>query len=102
LRQHIRRKLRGAEFPAIRFHPGGLVSGICWLGVPHSAVKKLDIFEGDYYRRENLKVEFADGSAHFAQTYVLRNEFYDLLLPEDWNLKIFRRFHLASFLAQVG
>ncbi len=91
LEHYVRRKLRGESFPGIRPLAGSTVHGLVFTDVDAYSLRRLDEFEGDYYRRRQLAIILYPDTEIKAETYVLSEKFYDLLLPEDWDLDAFRR-----------
>jgi gamma-glutamylcyclotransferase (GGCT)/AIG2-like uncharacterized protein YtfP len=98
LDHYARHRLRGKSFPGIRPAPGASVEGTLILGVDGETLQNLDEFEDDFYRREPVRVTTADGKEWEAHTYVLKEESFDLLLPEDWRLEEFGHRQIAKFL----
>lgn len=99
LEHYLRKKLRGECFPGIRPKAGETVDGLCFSGLDAQDLRRLDAFEGDYYRREKVSIVTKEGEEREACTYVLREEYYDLLLGEDWSLEEFKRRHLFDFIS---
>jgi gamma-glutamylcyclotransferase (GGCT)/AIG2-like uncharacterized protein YtfP len=91
-------RLRGKSFPGIRPNPGCSTAGLLFLRLDAPALRRLDEFEDSFYRREAVTATAADGAEWAAQAYVVREESYGLLLPEEWSLAEFRRKHLERFL----
>ena len=98
LDDHSRHCLRGKSFPGIRPNPGHSVNGMVFLGIDEESLRKLDAFEDDFYRRDSVTVIAGNGGEWAAQAYIVREEAYGLLLPEEWDLQRFRRECLERFL----
>lgn len=94
---YSRHRLRGRSYPGIRPASGASVDGLLFLGVDAQTLLKLDEFEDPFYRRDSVGVS-VDGHEWTAQAYVVRDESFGLLLPEEWCLEEFSRKHLALFL----
>lgn len=97
---YSRHGLRGRSFPGIRPNPGHSVEGTLFADIDEESLRRLDAFEDDFYRRETVATVDADGNLRDAQAYVVREEAYGLLLPEDWDLRRFREACLERFLAR--
>ena len=96
-----RRKIRGATYPALL--PGteaDYVDGIIYLGVSLNDIKILDEFEGEYYQRDMLKCELADGSRADAAVYVFKEEHRDLIEDKEWDPLWFSEVAIRSFLKE--
>jgi len=98
LNHYARRCLRGKSYPGLCPAPGLSVDGLVFVGIDAQTQQRLDEFEDVFYRREPLRVSLADGTEWMAQTYVMREEFHGLLLPEEWSLAEFKRTGLPQFL----
>ncbi|MFM8333492.1 MAG: gamma-glutamylcyclotransferase family protein [Candidatus Methylumidiphilus sp.] len=98
LDHYARHRLRDRSFPGIRPSPGASVDGLLLLDVDSLAQQRLDRFEDAFYRLEEVTVATEDGATWPAVAYVVREESYDLLLPEDWNLEEFEQNDLPKFL----
>ncbi len=84
-----RRCVKGEDYPAIRARTGRRVEGVLYRGLPAGAWARLDRFEGELYRRAEVRVLLRGGKAVSAQTYVLREEFAARLSPERWDFEHF-------------
>ena len=51
LRGYRRNRICGEVYPGIIASPGGMVEGILYSGLAEDAWKRLDLFEGEMYRR---------------------------------------------------
>ncbi len=92
--------IRGAEYPALV--PGkGSVKGLLRLGLSRADMDKLDHFEGEEYRREELQVETMGGRTVPAQVYVFKEAYHHLLLPEPWSVEDFEENGLARFFPEI-
>lgn len=98
LEHYARYRLRGKSFPGIRPQECAVVDGLVYLDLDMPALAQLDAFEDAFYRRETVTVSLLDGSECPADTYVIKEDSYGLLLPKAWSLKAFKRDHLTSFL----
>ena len=64
------------------------------------ALERLDRFEGEMYRREQVEVVLADHQTLRAETYVMRPEYYHRLSQHDWTLEGFLSQGRSLFLAE--
>jgi gamma-glutamylcyclotransferase (GGCT)/AIG2-like uncharacterized protein YtfP len=86
----FRSKLNGEVYPGIHKKNGCFVNGVIYYDVSNLAIKKLDIFEGERYRRIRINVNVKNRSIQ-ADTYELSTNFHHLLTGEEWNLEEFIR-----------
>jgi gamma-glutamylcyclotransferase (GGCT)/AIG2-like uncharacterized protein YtfP len=86
----FRSKLKGEVYPGIFKKSGYSVDGVIYYDVSILAIKKLDIFEGERYRRIGVTVNINDKSVS-ADTYELSTNFHHLITGEEWNLEEFIR-----------
>jgi gamma-glutamylcyclotransferase (GGCT)/AIG2-like uncharacterized protein YtfP len=71
-----------------------LVGGVVYLGVDHASLTRLDLFEGNFYERQALWVECADGQRRAAEAYVVPPQNRRVLTAEPWQR--------ASFISSGG
>lgn len=96
-----RLKVKGEDYPGIIPSEGKRVSGELIFNVSTDDVKQLDIFEGEYYRRD--KVTIISGKiAYLAETYVFKERYCSLLSKEEWSARAFQKSGLSSFLARYN
>lgn len=74
------------------------VDGMVYFNVGHEDISRLDLFEGEYYRRCKKKCVSADGMLIDAETYLFRKEFYHLVDDKDWDLKWFESKGIYHFI----
>lgn len=100
LREFEARAIRGQTYPALVFIPGAMTEGVVYSGVDAEAVARLDVFEGNFYQRQTVRVETEAGKGEEleAQVYVAILADHPDILPERWRAKEFRDRHLAGFL----
>lgn len=89
LRDYRRAVVRGEVYPGIAPQKGEVVPGTVYFGLPAAAWQRLDLFEGEMYRRDTVAVELADGRIAKAQTYVVRPEFASRLSRKPWSAEEF-------------
>lgn len=100
LEGYARYRLKDRAFPGLRREPGARAEGLLFEGIDAEALRRLDAFEDDFYRRETLAVLGADGKPVAAEVYVVPPEHYSLLVYQPWDLEEFRRAALGGFMAR--
>jgi gamma-glutamylcyclotransferase (GGCT)/AIG2-like uncharacterized protein YtfP len=90
--------LRNRDYPAIHPSRGESVSGFLYESLPASAWERLDRFEGDEYRREDVVVLLENGSRRKARTYVIRPDCRNLLTATPWSPECFLRGGTSDFI----
>jgi gamma-glutamylcyclotransferase (GGCT)/AIG2-like uncharacterized protein YtfP len=97
-----RKKVLNAPYPCLieSDSPEDFVEGIVYIGVSGEDVLRLDLFEGERYRRSAVECVSADGSVVAADAYFFRNEFRSLVGEEDWDPVWFREEGIRSFLGE--
>jgi gamma-glutamylcyclotransferase (GGCT)/AIG2-like uncharacterized protein YtfP len=97
---YIRRKIKGETYPAVVVgNSVETLEGRLYLDVGTEDIVRLDEFEGEFYRREEVMVTQADGNEIKAAIYVLKNRYRYLLSDEAWDLYRFEHNELEWFLA---
>ena len=91
-----RRRIIGETYPAIVRCAGDRVRGICFEGLTAAQGRLLDNFEGNMYRRNQIRVHTAEGERS-AETYVLALGYRALISDEPWSLESFVATHLDAF-----
>ena len=86
----FRSKLKGEVYPGIYKKKGRSVDGMIYYDLSPSAAKKLDMFEGERYRRVKVRVD-VNGKSVQAETYALSENFHKLITDEEWNFEEFIR-----------
>ncbi|WP_455198477.1 gamma-glutamylcyclotransferase family protein [Kaarinaea lacus] len=99
LADFIRLKVKNEDYPGITPSAGNRISGKLILNVSHEDVKQLDLFEGEYYKRDSVIV-FSGGTSYPAETYVFRRRYQSLLSSEEWEVDAFKKSGLSSFLSR--
>jgi len=97
LREHCRLYVRGEHYPGLVPRPGSSVAGILYRSLPAAAWALLDRFEGEMYRRCDVRVETGSGVSRPAQTYLVRPEYAARLEERLWELEEFLRYGKAAF-----
>ena len=99
LRGYGRYLLRGEHYPGIRPVPRQRVYGLLYLGLEEHALRRLDLFEGELYRRRSVSLCLPDAADIRAETYVLRPPYYNRLSNRPWDLKTFLRTGRKAFIS---
>lgn len=100
LQGYARYRLVGRSFPGLRAQAGTSTAGILYRDIDAEALRRLDVFEDDFYRRETLLVIPASGVPVAAEVYVVPPEHYGLLLDQPWDLQEFQRAALPEFMGR--
>ena len=102
LRDYQRHTVKGEVYPGIRPQPDAAVEGVVYGDLPKNAWIRLDVFEGDLYRRQIVHVNRADGTIVAAHTYVVKPEFEHRLEATEWDAEQFLRFGKMTFVAHYA
>lgn len=89
--------LKNEVYPGIIPSPGHRTNGIIYFDVDKPGIRKLDIFEGDYYLRTPVRVTTKDGKTHDAQTYVIKDQYRHLLSKKQWDIETFNNNYNNEF-----
>ncbi len=87
-----------AEYPGIVHSPGSSTEGILYDNVSDADLKVLDLFEGEFYRRQMLEVSLEDHAFRPAWVYVIAEQHLGILSEERWSLTDFLENGLARFM----
>jgi len=86
LQGYDRKAVRGEFFPVIvPSAPCSRVEGLVYLNVSASDLARLDRFEGEYYYRKAEQVAAPDMTILPAEIYVLKEEYYAVISPREWD-----------------
>ena len=96
---YVRFLLEGKPYPGIIASPGQSTRGVLYLDVDAAVWSRLDRFEDDLYERTRVRVVADDGRVLQAFTYVVPAARRHLLGSRPWDREVFRRGHLAAFIA---
>ncbi len=89
LTNFLRSKIRDEEYPGIVPQRGSVVTGIIYFDLSAESINRLDIFEGELYRRQKVEVITENNSSVAAMTYVIKPRYEDLLTGEEWSFSEF-------------
>jgi gamma-glutamylcyclotransferase (GGCT)/AIG2-like uncharacterized protein YtfP len=99
LKGYDRKGIKGKEYPAI--FPAAIhsqVSGLVYFSVSSADIAKLDIFEGEYYYRKTEEVVISAKNMVAAEVFVLKEEYYPIISPQDWDAEQFRTKGIHRFI----
>jgi gamma-glutamylcyclotransferase (GGCT)/AIG2-like uncharacterized protein YtfP len=100
LHGYARYCIRNRAYPGLRREAGSFIDGVLYENVSSRALKNLDAFEDDFYRRETLTVVTGTGSQTDAEVYIVTPAHYRLLVRRSWELERFKETALRGFLAR--
>jgi gamma-glutamylcyclotransferase (GGCT)/AIG2-like uncharacterized protein YtfP len=98
LPNYARFLLHGQIYPGCYRDHRSQVAGILYDGVDADSIALLDLFEGDFYRRERVRVTTSSQQSPEAACFVVRPEHRLLITRTPWNREAFIARHLADFL----
>ncbi|MCG8668776.1 MAG: gamma-glutamylcyclotransferase [Pseudomonadales bacterium] len=78
-------RVHRAEYPGIKPLAGAEVPGLVYQGVSANALKQLDRFEGEMYKRQLMPIKTDEGQAITAWCYVIRAHWLHCLTDEPWH-----------------
>jgi gamma-glutamylcyclotransferase (GGCT)/AIG2-like uncharacterized protein YtfP len=85
----FRSRIINQEYPGIVPQSGTTVPGVLYLNLSTEAIKRLDAFEGELYRREEIEVITETYNSVTAMTYVIKPQHSTLLTNEEWSFSSF-------------
>jgi gamma-glutamylcyclotransferase (GGCT)/AIG2-like uncharacterized protein YtfP len=98
LSDHARFLLQGETYPGIFPNHGSRVTGILYEEVDRDSLAVLDLFEGNFFRRERVQVTTPSRPRVDAYTYVVPAEHRPLFSTQPWDREAFISRHLEDFL----
>lgn len=96
------RRIRGQSYPALVPDPApaALTQGILYRNVSPEALRRLDLFEGDFYVRKAVPVTpAAPPETTDAWVYAAAEPAHPDILPDLWDTEQFRQDSLQDFLS---
>jgi gamma-glutamylcyclotransferase (GGCT)/AIG2-like uncharacterized protein YtfP len=106
LNGYQRRKVAGADFPAIiaSENVDDIVHGLVFENITAEVFNRLDRYEDKFYRRVEVTVEPCNTSTPplSCQTYVVPESARHMLSSESWDLDWFKKHALDRYLAALG
>jgi len=98
LEGYERFRLRRRVYPGMVWTGEGVTRGRLYSGIDPASLDRIDAYEGEPYRRIDVRPRLADGTPVQAVTYVLLESLHHLLGGKDWDEEEFRRRHLRQYL----
>ena len=98
LSNYARFLLQGETYPGIFRDYGSEVTGVLFEEVDRDSLALLDLFEGDFFRREKVQVMTPSKPRVDAYTYVVPAEHRLLFSTQPWDRETFVSLHLEDFL----
>ena len=86
LRDHVRYRIKDADYPGIYPQIGQEVEGTVFEGITIEEWAQLDRYESDLYERRRVQVVLQDGSRKEAFAYVLPPAHESVCTKEPWHL----------------
>lgn len=94
-------RVREEAFPGITAAADDAVRGLVYLDVDSEAIARLDRFEGEIYKRQQVQTNCIDGTQRIADTFVIADDSRHLLTSEMWTAEWFvASGGLAEFIAR--
>jgi gamma-glutamylcyclotransferase (GGCT)/AIG2-like uncharacterized protein YtfP len=97
LNGYFRSNIRDKEYPGISPRSGAMVPGVLYLDLSPEAIERLDVFEGELYRRQVVEVVTEHHGFVKAMTYVIKPQHRDLLTNVEWDFNYFLAFGKKKF-----
>jgi len=94
--------VRGEYYPGLVEADNNSVQGILYRDVIAEDIKRLDLFEGDYYHKIFVKVVCEKKPLLDAEVYLFDARFNDLLDDTPWDPVLFRTQHLKKFIEKYS
>lgn len=90
-------QILGETYPGIRPDSKHIVEGVLYFDLSDKALAKLDIFECEYYERNEITVLCSPQGEIQAASYIIRPEYSNLLTGKAWSYENFLRDGKAKF-----
>ena len=98
LRDHAIYRVKNAEYPGITYSVGGVAEGVLYEDISNADLKRLDLFEGEFYDRQMLDVRLPDQATKKAWVYVIAQQHMGVLSEDSWRLTDFLDNGLDKFM----
>lgn len=90
LEGYARYRVSGEQYPGIVPEGGGKVEGMVYFDISADQVRRLDIFEGEMYSREKIKVKIVgENTTAEVMAYVVKPEHVHFLTRKPWDFEGF-------------
>ena len=100
LKGYARYRFKLRVYPGLIRQDNGLVGGVLYVGIDARSMRRLDEFEGPFYKKEAVTVECVAGKKP-CEVYVVAEEYRDLLGAVGWSMNSFRMRHLKDYLENI-
>ena len=84
--------------PELDLISDGCVFGLVYFEMNQNDLDILNLFEGEIYELRLVRAVLISGVSEPTITYVIKEQFEDLLTEQDWNLEKFNSLHKDNFL----
>lgn len=85
-----RYQIRGEQYPGIVRKDTGSVEGKIYCNISQEALARLDIFEGEMYRREKVEITVSKEEIPMeAMVYVIKPAYTHCLSDQSWDFETF-------------
>jgi len=96
-----RYQMQGRPYPGLVRSSGSEVQGCLYHGVEPDPLRRLDQYEGPWYKRCLVKVRCAGNKTVLAWCYVIRDFHINKLGNNDWQLQDYMENHLRQTFEQL-
>jgi gamma-glutamylcyclotransferase (GGCT)/AIG2-like uncharacterized protein YtfP len=101
LNGYQRLKFKERTFPGIIENKECTIDGMLYRNLDEQTLERLDYFEGVAYERCLVDVQ-VDDEIEQAFVYVAKDEYWDWLSDEEWDLDLFKRKYLKLYLKGIA
>lgn len=98
---YARYRVRGEPYPGLVPQPGSHTRGVLYENLTGADWRRLDAFEGLFYKRRHVVVVLSGGARVGAWTYLIAEEHRRILDTTRWSASAFARRHLATYLTDL-
>lgn len=91
--------VKDEDYPGL-VKSSGTVEGYIWFGIDDENLKKLDVFEGEYYERISAFAVDNTGNKIEVDIYYFRNKYHHLFEDHEWDVKKFETSGLKKFMSR--
>ena len=94
--------VKGENYPGLVKSFNNSVEGVIYLDVTAQDIKRLDRFEGEYYKKIPVTVSSESGHALDADVYLFNKSYKNLLSNTPWDPVRFQVHHLRQFISKYS
>ena len=91
--------IKNQTYPGIVKSRHHKVEGLLVMNLSSRDLRKLDYFEGRYYKRTRVSVNTSSTGKKRAYTYIMKNRFRKLLENKDWDVDDFVKNRMNEFIS---